>query len=163
MPDAPDGGTVFADLMTPMLRLAWLHTGNRASAEDAVAEAVANVWPRHARGDVEDVRPYLTRAVVNQVRSAGRRRVVALRAGIRMSADHRGHREAHDRTTDRLSLLEALQHLPDRQRLCVVLRYYEELSVRETAAAMDVSEGTVKSTTSRGLSALRDLLGEESR
>ena len=47
--------------------------------------------------------------------------------------------------------------LPERQRVTVALRFYEELSVAETAAALGCSTGTVKSNTSRGLAALRRL------
>ena len=52
------------------------------------------------------------------------------------------------------SVLEALRTLPRRQRECLTLRYYADLSERETADALGVSVGTVKSTTSRGLAAL---------
>jgi RNA polymerase sigma factor (sigma-70 family) len=51
--------------------------------------------------------------------------------------------------------MAALARLPSRQRACVVLRYVEELDVRETAAALRCSEGTVKSQTSRALTSLR--------
>ena len=50
--------------------------------------------------------------------------------------------------------------LPERQRVTVALRFYEELSVAETAAALGCSTGTVKSNTSRGLAALRRLAAD---
>jgi RNA polymerase sigma factor (sigma-70 family) len=53
--------------------------------------------------------------------------------------------------------------LPDRQRIAVVLRYWEDLSVEETAQLMDCSPGTVKSNASRGLDRLRTLLAGSER
>src|SRR5262249_3022955 len=57
-------------------------------------------------------------------------------------------------------VLSAMRRLPDRQREALVLRYYLDLNEEEIAAAMGISRGTVKSTTSRGLTALGRLLGE---
>ena len=57
--------------------------------------------------------------------------------------------------------MAALPRLPARQRACVVLRYFEDLEVAETAAALGCSEGTVKSQTSRALASLR-LMFEDS-
>lgn len=54
-----------------------------------------------------------------------------------------------------MALLDALRSLPVRQRAVVVLRFWDDLSVQDTAAAPDISEGTVKSHSSRGLAALR--------
>ena len=51
--------------------------------------------------------------------------------------------------------MSALAELPRRQRACVVLRYFDDLSVVDTAAALGCSEGTVKSQTSRALASLR--------
>ena len=59
---------------------------------------------------------------------------------------------------DRLSLEAMLQGLPARQRAVLVLRYWCDLDVRATAAALGISEGTVKSASARGLAAVRDAL-----
>jgi RNA polymerase sigma-70 factor (sigma-E family) len=56
---------------------------------------------------------------------------------------------------DRLVLLRALTSIPPRQRAALVLRYWEDMSVEDTARAMGCTEGTVKSQTARGLDALR--------
>jgi RNA polymerase sigma-70 factor (sigma-E family) len=63
---------------------------------------------------------------------------------------------------DRMVLLEALAKVPPKQRACLVLRYWEDLSVEQTAAVLRCSEGTVKSQAARGLQTLRGLLvGQE--
>lgn len=59
------------------------------------------------------------------------------------------------------ALAEAIEALPERQREAVTLRIIQELDVAETAAAMDCSEGSVKTHLSRGLKALREVLGED--
>jgi RNA polymerase sigma factor (sigma-70 family) len=59
-------------------------------------------------------------------------------------------------------VLRALRRLPDRQREAVVLRYCLALTEDETARAMNISRGTVKSASSRGLAALGRMLKEES-
>ena len=58
------------------------------------------------------------------------------------------------------SLRHALAAVPPRQRACLVLRFYDDLSVAETARLLGCTEGTVKSQTSRGLEALRAVMGE---
>ena len=57
--------------------------------------------------------------------------------------------------------MTALRGLPSKQRAVVVLRYYDDLSVEQTAAALGCSAGTVKSQSSRGLAALRGVLRAE--
>lgn len=57
-------------------------------------------------------------------------------------------------------MVRALAHLPPRQRAVVVLRYFEDLSVADTAVTLGCSQGTVKSQTARGLDLLRSVLLE---
>lgn len=147
------------------LRLAYLLTGNRALAEDIVHDAFIKVAGRIRRvGEPEAFRAYLHQAVVNHVRSAGRRKAVAdrylERAGrdpLRREADPPADRETAS------ELWAALQQLPGRQREVIVCRYYLDLSERETADLLCCPPGTVKSSMSRGLDALRAALGGEPR
>jgi RNA polymerase sigma factor (sigma-70 family) len=58
-------------------------------------------------------------------------------------------------------LLEALGQLPTKMRAVLVLRYWEDLSEADTAAALGCSLGSVKAQASRGLARLRDILRPE--
>jgi RNA polymerase sigma factor (sigma-70 family) len=69
-------------------------------------------------------------------------------------------RSEHADHTDRLAIVAALARLPPRQRAVVVLRFYEDLSVEQTAEVLSVTVGTVKSQTSHALAKLRVSLGD---
>jgi RNA polymerase sigma-70 factor (sigma-E family) len=156
---APTGfDTLFDTYFDRAVRLAWMLTpGDPSAAEDAAADAIAHVWPKWAKGRVDDFWPYLRMAVVNQVRGRGRRFAMVQRHRRGERVDGGG--DVAIGVVDRAVLADALRALPPRQRTAVVLRYYEDLSEAESARAMGCSIGTVKSTTSRGLLALRAQLG----
>jgi RNA polymerase sigma-70 factor (sigma-E family) len=142
-------------------RTAFLLTGDRHLAEDLVQASLAKASVRWGRiVAVGEPTPYVRQVMVHEA-IAWRRR--------------RSHGEvpvpsvpevAHDRSPDlsvdrRERLRQALARVPARQRVAVVLRFYEDLSEAATARAMGCSVGTVKSQTAKGLMRLRELLGEE--
>ena len=79
----------------------------------------------------------------------------------RIAYEARARKRLVERHQDRGSLEErdemwaAISRLPPRQRACLVLRFYEDLSIRDTARLLGCSEGTVKSQTSKALGELR--------
>jgi RNA polymerase sigma-70 factor (sigma-E family) len=150
---------VFAARHADLLRLAVLLAGDRTRAEDAVSEAFIKTYRRWARGDIDDPRAYLRRAVVNEVRSRFRRLAIERREAAKRSGDDRGDRSADEQVADADAVLGALAALQQRQRTAVVLRYYGDLSEAQIAETMGVSRGTVKSTISRGIAALRAEMG----
>jgi RNA polymerase sigma factor (sigma-70 family) len=77
-----------------------------------------------------------------------------------LRADGDGRSAGREPTELRLVVLDALRSLPPKPRAMVVLRYWEDLSVEETAALLGCSEGNVKSQCSRSLAKLRSLLGD---
>ncbi len=156
-----DFTTVFAEHHAGALRLAYLLTGDPDRADDVVAEAMAKVWRAWERGRVEHPRAYIRRAVVNVANSGFRRLRLERREAEKRSGDARGGRSHDEQTADADLILTALRRLPERQRTAVVLRYYADLSEAETAAAMSCSVGTVKSSVSRGLGRLRQLVDRE--
>ncbi len=140
-------------------RTAYLMTGDWQAAADAAQEALVRVyvaWPRLERSG--GLPTYARRALVSAVIDAGRRRSTRERHEGRFSpADDRS--DPAEGVVDRRLLLDALEVLAPRQRACVVLRFFDDLSVADVAEALGCSEGTVKSQTSKALDNLRRSLG----
>jgi RNA polymerase sigma-70 factor (sigma-E family) len=137
--------------------LAVLLCGDRSVAEDVVAEAFARVLPRWRRGVVEEFWPYLRTAVVNQVRNNSRRSRSAI-AWRHRQPDPPVAQSAEHGVAERAVLGAALAGLAPMQRRALVLRFFEDLSEAEAARLLGCSVGTVKSSASRGLARLRDVL-----
>jgi RNA polymerase sigma-70 factor (sigma-E family) len=144
--------------LNSLLGLAYAVSGDRSAAEDIVAEAVVRVWARWRRAEIDDLAAYLRRAVVNEVIGRGRRRArwERRRALLAVTALDGGGNPADDRHV----LWEALRTLPLDQRGAIALRYLTDLSEAQTADALGVPIGTVKSRVSRGLAQLRVNLSE---
>ena len=149
-----------------LTRLAFLMLGDRQSAEDVVQEAFCGLYRAWDRmSDHANALGYVRASVLNGSRSVLRRsrrvpRPVAVPAAV--SAEAIASAEAIVLAGERQrETVAALRRLPPRQREAVVLRYFAELREEETALAMGVSRGTVKSTTSRALAALARMLKEE--
>jgi len=157
-PDAVAFTEVVVGLEDRLVRLAALLSGGAADAEDVVAEAASRVWVRWRKGGVESLHGYLRTAVINEVHRRGRRSMLDLRCRARRSAEGRAATPVDELVTDKAAVLDALRMLGERQRLAIVLRYFEDLSVEETARLMGTSTGTVKSQVARGLRTLRSQL-----
>ena len=147
-------------------RTAWLITRSSADAEDAAQEAFVKAYYALARfREGEAFRPWILRIVSNEAknrrRSAGRRERLALRlADDPGSGDAAPSPEAAVVGLEaRQALLAGLEQLPDRDRLVVAYRYLLELSEAETASALGIRPGTVKSRLSRALDRLRRQMG----
>ena len=156
--------TEFADASWSRLRsTAYLLCGDWDRASDHVQEGLIRVyvaWPRLVRHGGELA--YARKAVVCAFLDSSRKRS----STERLASDHPDHASGEDLAafvTDRAALMAALARLPGRQRACLVLRFFEELDVRETAAALGCSQGTVKSQTSRALASLRAMYEDASR
>lgn len=145
-------------------RTAYLVTGSASDAEEAVQDAFVKAHRALGRFRIDaPFRPWLLRIVGNEARNrrraAGRRAVVELRAARLQPAEAAADPSAAaEAAADRRALLAALEALPEEQRLVVTCRYLLQLSVEETAAALAVPEGTVKSRLARALDRLRSLL-----
>ena len=132
-----------------MLRLAYLLTGSKAQAEEAVQDCFAKVFERWAR--INDPTAYMRRAVVNRCASWHRHRAVVRRTQSAVATD-----EAYNDHPDELR--DVLDALPARRRAVVILRFYEGLDTAEIAGTLAVSEGTVKSTLHRALEQMKGTL-----
>jgi RNA polymerase sigma-70 factor (ECF subfamily) len=138
--------------------------GSRATAEDAVQEALARAWERSERGErIESPRAWVFKVATNLVRSGFRRLAAERRAKalLEPAGRHRAGTLGPNATSeDLVDLRRALARLPRRQREATVLRYYLDMDVREIAEALGVNEGTAKTTLFRARRALAEALGE---
>jgi RNA polymerase sigma-70 factor (sigma-E family) len=146
----------FAARAAQLRRVAYALCGDWHLAEDLVQHTFVQLyrhWKR-IRGETLDAytRRVLLNAYLTSRRVRGRERVMA------EVPDHPAPGPAGEPDTDVLALLAGL---PPRQRAVIVLRHLEDLSVTEVAELVGISEGSVKSQTSRGLASLRARLVKE--
>jgi RNA polymerase sigma-70 factor (sigma-E family) len=154
----PDGATIdmvsidvefalfFEATRRPMLRIAYLLTGSKAQAEEAVQDCFVRVFERWSR--IDDPAAYMHRAVVNRCASWHRHRAVVRRTQSAVSIDE-SYKDQPDEFRD------VLDSLPPRRRAVVVLRFYEGLDTAEIARTLGISTGTVKSTLHRALEQMK--------
>jgi RNA polymerase sigma-70 factor (sigma-E family) len=146
--------TAFVDLFPIAQRVARRLLGNDMAAEDAAAEALARAFSRWST--VRDL-PYrdawVLRVVTNIAIDVVRRHPAVTFVP--------GNVDTEDATATRVALVAALRALPVRQREAVVLRYLNDCTEAQVAAALGISVGTVKTHLKRGLASMRGRLGDE--
>ena len=134
-------------------RTAYLLTGNQADAEDLVQVALVRCVPCWSR-IADNPEPYVRKVLVNENISRWRRR-----RWREVQVDSPPEPATVDSTSDdRLVLARALSALAPRQRAVIVLRYYEDLTERDTATLLGISVGSVKSQARDALARLRTLM-----
>jgi len=136
-----------------LVRTAYLLTGDRHHAEDLAQATLVRAfqgWNRVRTSDSPDA--YVHRIMVRCNASRFRKRRVAEQLG---ELPDRGMSDATDQVVQRRALVAALQDLPKKQRAVVVLRFWSDLTERETAEVVGCSVGAVKSQTHRALAKLR--------
>jgi RNA polymerase sigma-70 factor (sigma-E family) len=137
-----------------LFRLCLLLSGHRELAEDIAQDAFVRAAERLETLPASEAGPYLRTTAVNVWGNQMRRRALELRNLWRFVG--RASESPDALVEERERLWPAVLRLPTRQRACVVLRYYEDLSEQETARVLGCSVGTVKSQTSRALARLRE-------
>ena len=159
-----DRGDQLSDLyrahFRSLVRLAALLLDDVPTAEEVVQDAFVQLHRNWSRVEDESKRAaYLRSIVLNGARSRTRRR--ATRRRLEAVAAPRAHESAETfalQSEERRTVLAAMRALPDRQRECLVLRYYLDLSEAEIAATLGISAGSVKTHTHRGIAALERAL-----
>jgi RNA polymerase sigma factor (sigma-70 family) len=127
-------------------------------AEDAVQEALVRAWVRSERGErLESLPAWVTAVALNHTRSGWRRALAERRARQRVG-DRSWPSSTATPNEDHVEVERAIAALPRRQREVAVLRYLLEMSTSEVAAALGISEGTVKSSLARARTHLADAL-----
>jgi RNA polymerase sigma-70 factor, ECF subfamily len=145
----------------PAYRVAWFVTRERGEAEDATQEAFVKAYhalPRFRTG--APFRPWILRIVANEARNrvrGGRRRETLAARVATLERDPAGPSAEAEALAahDRAALVSALDRLTERDRLVIAYRYLLDLSEAETADALGVRPGTVKSRLSRAMARLR--------
>ena len=150
--DSEAGFADFVEQWSPaLLRVAFLLTGDRLLAEDLLQTALLKTSRRWSRiADHQAAYPYVRRVLVTTYASWRRRRRVS-----EVLTDQLPEQATADDEAAPGRAVAALEALPPRMRAVIVLRFYEDLSEVDTAAALGCSTGSVKSQASRGLARLR--------
>lgn len=159
--DKGDLRDLYEQQRSSLVRLAALLLHNPIDAEEVVQDAFVQAHLAWARlRDPDKGLAYLRSAVLNGARSRLRHDKVVQRFDPGKPAIGPSPESAMEAGDDRRRVMAALRSLPARQRECIVLRYYLELSEAEIAAALGISAGSVKTHSHRGLAALAARLEE---
>jgi RNA polymerase sigma-70 factor (sigma-E family) len=142
-------------------RTAFLMCGDWHSADDLVQTTLTKLylsWHRiqHDRGPDAYAHRILANVVIDERRRPWRREVT-----VEKVFDHQDLTASTTRSDQHLDLAQALALLTPRQRVTLILRFWADASVEETALTLGCSAGTVKSQTARALANLRTLLGTQ--
>ena len=150
-----------------LVRLARLFVDDRDAAEDIVQEAFLRL-ARHAnRIEEADRAPaYLRSIVLNLARDHNRRGLVSIRhhatSGREIDVDTDDVGDQLVRDEEHRRVIDAVRRLPVRQRDCITLRYFEELSVDQIASNLKLSANSVKTHLRRAMASLDRALGDRS-
>ena len=174
-PARPPGSTDAAACVTALyeahasglIRLAVIMLGSRPAAEDVVQDAFFGLYRNWASlSDPAKALAYVRSSVLNGCRAALRLQIRRERRDRATASDPRPDFESAEALVvlgeEHRQVLLAVRRLPDRQREALVLRFYFGLSEEDTAGAMGISRGTVKSSLSRALASLGRMLKEKS-
>lgn len=146
-----------------LVRLARLFVDDRDAAEDIVQEAFLRLARHAGRIDSIDRAPaYLRSIVLNLARDHNRRGLVSLRHRSAAGREVDVVEDAADqlaRTEENREVLDAVRLLPTRQRDCITLKYFEELSIDQIAETLGLSVNSVKTHLQRAMAALDRNLG----
>lgn len=147
-----------------LVRLATAISGDRPLAEDLVQQVLGRAWTRWSRiGRVDDPLGYVRRMVVREHLTWRRRRSSTERPSAFEGLDGPAAPDHAARTVEHQVLADRLRALPLKQRLVLVLRYYEDLPDARIAELLGCPDAIVRSHAARGLAALRANVPEEIR
>ena len=144
-----------------LIRYAYLVSGSQDDASDLVQDALVKTFGRLRNGfTIASAEAYVRRAILNTYLDGGRRRSLWRRTAHLQVA--RDVADATDAATDAaVDLRHQLMRLTPRERTCVVLRYYEDLTVAAIADELQISQGAVKRYLSDGLAKMAVSLTSE--
>jgi len=150
----------------PVFRLAYLFLGDADEAEDVAQESFVRAYLALDRFDTSrSLRPWLLSIAANQARNRRRSLGRFFKAWQKLvqeqSQSIKTERNGEDRRWQSQELVTAVRRLGQNEQQIIYLRYFLDLSVDETAEALEVAPGTVKSRLHRALHRLRQLIDRE--
>ncbi|KQO95820.1 sigma-70 family RNA polymerase sigma factor [Leifsonia sp. Leaf264] len=144
-----------------LTRYAYLLSGSRDDAADLVQDALVRTFGRLRNGfTVESAEAYVRRAILNSYLDTGRRRSRWL-STAHLHVTPEGRESSSGATDARLDLHAELAKLTPRERACIVLRYYDDLTIEGVAKALGIASGTVKRYLSDGLAKMAIALADD--
>jgi len=165
VPSTLDPDALVADLFArearSLVRLARVFCDDANAAEDLVQEAFIRLHrSANTIRDPDRAAPFLRSIVINLARDHNRRGLMSFRHrdAMRQPELSAGFEDATVDAQDERRVLDAVRLLPDRQRSCLVLRFYLQLSEREIAETLGISQNSVKTHCRRGIAALETSL-----
>lgn len=157
---SPDFDRLYSEQAEPLLRFLVYRTGERALAEDILADTFERVLRSRRGPEPGQERAWLYTIALNRLRDLSRRRGAEERALAHVEPNGNGHANGLA-LEDRDSLARALASLPDAEREVIALRYGADLSLREVSEVLGESQTTVHGRIYRGLRHLRRRLAED--
>jgi RNA polymerase sigma-70 factor (sigma-E family) len=155
-----DLGRLAADRGPALVAYAHLLTGDVHAAQDLVQDALVNAFSRRRPPEVQHVEAYVRRVILHAFLDGWRRR--RRLDAVAHLVDHvTPGRDEHAAAADRADVAAALTRLSPRERACVVLRFYDDLTLPEIAHRLGVSTGAVKRYLSDARHKLEPLLGPQ--
>ena len=153
--------TLVAERGDALTRYAWLISGSADDAADLVQDALVKTFGRLRNGfTVSSAEAYVRRAILNTWLDGGRR-TTRWRRIAHLTAVTDTQESSVPATDSRLDLSAELARLTQRERACIVLRYYEDLKVDDIAELLGISSGAVKRYLSDGLAKMAVALSDE--
>jgi RNA polymerase sigma-70 factor (ECF subfamily) len=158
MRDTGEFDTFYMGSARRVLGQVYAMTGDRAEAEDAVAEAYLKAWDRWSTvRDCDSPEAWVRRVASRIAVSSWRKAVNRIRAHHRDTLDQ----ELDGLSPDHVALVHALRRIPAPQRRVIVLHHLVGLNVAEIAREVGAPAGTVKTWLSRGRRALAEQLSDD--
>jgi RNA polymerase sigma-70 factor (ECF subfamily) len=149
---APDHvDAVYSRLFPKLVGAVSLYCGDRWVAEEIAQEALSRLWEQSSTREIASPDAWSYRVAFNLANSWFRRRAIERRVRAEREMVIGG---VDDASVDDVVVRAAIDRLPPRQREAIVLRYFADLSVEETATVMRCAAGTVKAHTHKALAAL---------